>query len=561
MIELRQNLKRAAASFYRAAIYKRRENSMKQHVTRTLVTFLLAAAMVLSLTITAFAGEASQYAEEVDKSTLPRIIITTDLEVDDMNGILLSLMYSTDYDLAGIVWTAGMFHFNGDGEHTLEEITPNYRCEGGTAGHTVEYIGQVKEFRPVEPEFLERIITDKYARDYVYLSQNNPNYPTPEYLMSIAKEGNVEFEGDYREETEGSQLIYDCIMDDDPRELVIMHWGGINTTVRALYSIYEDYHDTDEWDAVLEKVVNKVRLNGHGEDNCYEDSKIAEMFPGLQDNRRDGYASLGNYFQNVKLGDGPFPFIGTNETLNPYYQAEYLTDAFKFNHGALLGEFHLMGDGQVIYGEPMHYQYGLKTYIDWSEGAELGWGDGAVDFTRMDMDRYDWMCCQFGCNSYVDLGLRQGVSHSEDKYTIALFDDLAARADWAIMAPEECNHAPVITAETLDITAKAGDVVSLSAAAEDPDGNELAASWWIPVGSCTYGVEPPAEGESSGDSSGASNEKAAQISISAADGFETQVTVPEDAQPGDMIVVNLEVHDQNVERPITRYAQFFITVE
>ena len=44
------------------------------------------------------------------------------------------------------------------------------------------------------------------------------------------------------------------------------------------------------------------------------------------------------------------------------------------------------------------------------------------------------------------------------------------------------------------------------------DGNELAASWWIPVGSCTYGVEPPAEGESSGDSSGASNEKAAQIS-------------------------------------------------
>ena len=58
---------------------------------------------------------------EVDKSTQPRVIITTDLEIDDMNGILLSLLFSNDYDLAGIVWTAGKFHFSGDGEHTLQE--------------------------------------------------------------------------------------------------------------------------------------------------------------------------------------------------------------------------------------------------------------------------------------------------------------------------------------------------------------------------------------------------------------------------------------------------------
>lgn len=562
---------------------------------------VLTAAMGLTMTTAAFAGEAAE-AETVDKSTLPRIIITTDLEVDDQNGLLLSLLYSTDYDLAGIVHTAGQFHFTGDGEHTLEEITPNYRCEATTAGGAVEYAGQLKEFRPVEPGFLERIITVSYAKDYEKLSQNNPNYPTPEYLMSIAKEGNVQFEGDYREETEGSQLIYDCIMDDDPRELVIQHWGGINTTVRALYSIYEDYHDTDEWDAVLEKVVNKVRLSGHGEDNCFEDSGIAEMFPGLQDVQRDGYAGVGNYFQPVMIGEGALPFIGTSPEINSYYQAEYLQDAFKFNTGMLMGEFHLMGDGQVIYGEPYIYQYGLITYIDWATAGTEGWGPEALAaFPRIDLDRYDWMCCQFGCNSYVDLGLRQGISHGEDHYTAVMMEDIAARAQWAVNDPENCNHAPVVTAENLDITAKAGETIALSGSAEDPDGNELTATWWIPDSSCTYGKEEgesdstsaeaaneeaePAEeaaseGESAGEEAGDSEEgestgeeaadsegdssgveAAPALSVTNTEGWETEITIPENAQSGDIIVVNLEVKDTGVERPMTRFAQFIITVE
>ena len=64
-------------------------------------------------------------AVKVDKSQQARILITTDLEADDMNGVILSLMYADQYDLAGIVWTAGMFHFNGDHSlHALGQITP-----------------------------------------------------------------------------------------------------------------------------------------------------------------------------------------------------------------------------------------------------------------------------------------------------------------------------------------------------------------------------------------------------------------------------------------------------
>ena len=193
-------------------------------------------------------------AVKVDKSTQPRILITTDLEVDDMNGVLLSLMYADHYDLAGIVWTAGMFHFSGDGgKHTLGQITPNYRCNAQHCEHRVKTPADLTEYRPVDPTWLGRVL-DYYEEDYKLLSKNNPNYPTPEYVRSITKVGNIEFEGDYRFETEGSNFIVDIIMDDDMRPLYIQHWGGINTTVRALYTIYEKYHGTPEWDAVLAKV-------------------------------------------------------------------------------------------------------------------------------------------------------------------------------------------------------------------------------------------------------------------------------------------------------------------
>ena len=273
-------------------------------------------------------------AEKMDRSTLPRVLITTDLEVDDQNGILLTLLFADQFDLAGIVWTAGMFHFNGDGTHTLAEITPHYRCEATTAGGTVENAGQLKSYRPVDPGLLTRLIDVSYRADYEFLSRNSPNYPTPDELLGIAKTGNVEFEGDYRFETEGSELIKSCILDDDPRPLCIQHWGGINTTVRALISIYEQYHDTPEWDSVRDKVVAKVRLDRSGEDHCRADSRIDELFPGLQDYDWHGYGNYGNYFQaapagkyraKMKMGEREIEIpLGTNERLNPYYRGEYL---------------------------------------------------------------------------------------------------------------------------------------------------------------------------------------------------------------------------------------------
>lgn len=385
------------------------------------------------------------------------------------------------------------------------------------------------------------------------MSKNNPNYPTPAYIRSITKVGNMEFEGDYRFETDGSKHIVQCIMDDDMRPLYIQHWGGINTTVRALYSIYEKYHGTAEWEKVLAKVTAKVRIGGNGEDNCRKDSKIDELFPGLQNGGYTmGFFSYGSFFAASYNSDRK-----ASEELQPYLHADFILDAYKKGHGKLPEQIWLMGEGRSIYGEPIIYNYGLITYMDWGKSAELGWGPASmIGMKRADFKPNDWSICQFGCASFINIGLRSDVVNrnpqfmgptpehfkKSNHYTIVMWEELAARADWAIAEPKDCNHAPEVTAKQLDFKAKAGDKVSLSGEAKDPDGNKLTATWWVPAFSCTY-KEGKAEG----------------LSVTATSGYKTDFTIPVDAKIGDKFVVNLEVKD-NAKRPMTRFAQYVITV-
>lgn len=476
----------------------------------------------------------------VDKSQQPRVLITTDLECDDMNGVILSLMYADQYDLAGIVWTAGMYHFQGDGGlHTLGQVTPHFRCNAQHCEHRVKTAADLTEYRPVDPTWLPRIL-DCYEADYQLMSKNNPNYPTPEYIRSVTKVGNIEFEGDYRFETEGSNFIVDVILDDDPRPVTIQHWGGINTTVRALYTIYERYHGTPEWESILKKVTDKVRIGGSGEDNCRADSKIDEMFPGLQNGGYGfGFFSYGSFFSASKNAPNR-----AAEELQPYMHAPWNLEAYKQNHGKLPEQIWLMAEGRAIYGEPIIYNYGLIDYMDWATSAELGWGPESLKGrARADYEPYSWAFCQFGCAGFIDIGLRSDVNNrGNSHYTIVMWEELAARADWAICEPQDCNHAPIVNAGQRDLTAAAGQTVTLTGSAKDPDGDKLTTQWYVPATACTYG-----QGKAEG------------LTVSSQTGWTTNFTVPADAKPGDKLVVNLEVRDE-AERPMTRFAQYVITV-
>lgn len=70
-----------------------------------------------------------------------------------------------------------------------------------------------------------------------------------------------------------------------------------------------------------------------------------------------------------------------------------------------------------------------------------------------------------------------------------------------------------------------------------------------PAGSCTYAARVGEDG------------KQADFTLPVeADGYAATFTVPADATAGDRFVINLEVQDE-AERPMTRFAQFVITVE
>lgn len=510
-----------------------------------------------------------------DKTEQARIIITTDGECDDQNSLRHILLYANDFDIAGIVYSASKFHFQGDGEGTtLREAVGTWTCEAEMNG-LAEDAGALTEFRPQEMGWVEDVIENEYGKDYKYLVQNDPNYPSPDYLLSVTKVGNVEFEGDVREESEGSELIVQCILDDDPRPLYIQSWGGFNTVARALLSIAEDYQDTDQWDEIYNKVCDKVIIQGHGQDTTWEDY-ISALYPDLL----TWTAQTSSY--------GYFSAQTAPENVRHMFQADWLTENVKFNHGKLMENYHLMGDGAYYYGEPDFYQYGQITYVDWSLA-------GIPNFPRFEFEQYDWLA-EGDSGLWIPLipvGLRglenqnygtwggrislsRGVEANSDpsdplgggkstpanregtydeydyvtgtvgtfsgaRFLQQLQEDWAARCDWAVNTYENCNHAPVVGAKVLDLYAAPGQVVTLEGTAEDPDGDSLRTEWWVYEEASEY----------SGNYTG--------LMVWDNDELNTKFTVPQDAVPGDYINIVLEVKD-DAAAPFTRYAQVIVHV-
>ena len=193
---------------------------------------------------------------------LTRVIVTTDMEVDDMNSLVHLALYLNLLDVEAVVYTASQYHFLGDGVRALGEVNPHWRTKGrrsyewAVVPHEPDPLaGELREYRPFPEHWIESLWSNEYTQAWPQLQANaaaagEPPFPTPAQMIERTFVGNVAFEGDVREETEGSHVIADAIMDDDPRTLWLLSWGGMNTIVRALMSIAERYRATPEWPAV-----------------------------------------------------------------------------------------------------------------------------------------------------------------------------------------------------------------------------------------------------------------------------------------------------------------------
>ena len=117
----------------------------------------------------------------------------------------------------------------------------------------------------MEVNWVYDLLRNEYSEVYPNLIQHDPDYPSPGELIERTKIGNIQFEGDYREPTEGSDYIVEILLDDDMRDLYLQAWGGTNTIARALLSIEETYKDTDQWEEIQAKVNQKAVIISWGD--------------------------------------------------------------------------------------------------------------------------------------------------------------------------------------------------------------------------------------------------------------------------------------------------------
>ena len=129
-----------------------------------------------------------------------RVIVSTDIggtDPDDFQSMVHLLVYADCLDIEGLVSSP---YGLGRKEHLLEVI-------------------------------------DCYENDYANLKTYSDQYPTPDALRAITKQGETErapYAG-VRRSTEGSQWIVECARRDDPRPLHVLVWGGIEDLSQALH--------------------------------------------------------------------------------------------------------------------------------------------------------------------------------------------------------------------------------------------------------------------------------------------------------------------------------------
>jgi hypothetical protein len=130
----------------------------------------------------------------------PRVIVSTDIggtDPDDMQSMVHFLLYADMFDVDGLISSP---YGHGRQDHIF---------------HVLEH----------------------YARDYSNLTTHSKEYPTPDALRAITRQGAIDSSGPagFERPTAGSNWIVQCARRPDPRPLYVLVWGGIDDLAQALH--------------------------------------------------------------------------------------------------------------------------------------------------------------------------------------------------------------------------------------------------------------------------------------------------------------------------------------
>jgi hypothetical protein len=443
----------------------------------------------------------------------PRVIVTSDGEIDDECSMVRFLLYANEWDIEGIVTSSSQYHWQG------------HRWAGD--GWVDPYL-------------------KAYAQVYSNLVKHDPAYPTPEYLRELTVLGNVKAEGEMDEVTAGSQLIAKVLLDKtDDRPIWLQAWGGPNTIARALKTIEEGHPER------MEEVAKKIRFFFIWEQDSTYQSYIRPRWGkfGIPTIISDQFLAIAYDRQRRAIP----------REMEQYFSAEWMNQNILQDHGPLLALYKAHDDGRFrSEGDSPSFLHCIDTglrnleYPDWG-----GWGGRYVRVRE---------------NTWLDPVLESGYKYPEGRWYSstawgrqrareeiandqalmaylkpmwrwinALQNDLAARADWCVKSYTKANHPPVAKlAHAIDLKARPGQKVSLNAeGSADPDGDALSYHWWQYQEADTY------EGT---------------IDIVDARKPDASFMVPGGAAEGKTIHIVCEVTD-NGTPPLTRYQRVVVEIE
>jgi hypothetical protein len=520
----------------------------------------------LLVALAACATSSSPIASGADApaSYRPRVVVTTDAELDDANSLIRYLLYSTDFRTEGLIYASSGFHWKGDGSGKKLSVPNREYSRFGLN------LCPCASWRWAPDEHFIDLAVATYEQVYANLRVHDRNYPTPAELKSKIRWGNVEFDGDIAQDTPGSDRIKALLLDDEPGPVYLLAWGGQSTIARALKSIQEQYSAQPEWPAIYRKVSRKAILSPSGDQDDTYANYIKPNWPDI----RTLPAGAGG----VALGYGA---QGTASAENAVYYSAGWTRENISSLGPLGALYRVWGDGkQMVQGDIFDYfglsgytadQLKAKGYIVWTpprtkseflgEGDTFtflnllanglrayedempgGWaGRGLSSSTLQGAGQFE------AINSYDDLLRLQeraaaaGRPPSPDpNFTPAAQNDLAARVRWSVTPTYAgANHEPRVTIRgSSRISARAGETFRLQGVVSDPDENAVTVRWWQWKEMGTY---------------------PGRVTLTNPSALTTSLLVPSDASAGQTTHLILEATD-NGTPPLTRYQRVIISV-
>jgi len=443
----------------------------------------------------------------------PRVIVTSDGEIDDECSLVRFLLYANEWDIEGIITSSSQYHWHGHKWAGDDWVQP--------------YL-------------------DAYAKVHPNLVKHDSEYPTAEYLQERTFLGNVEAEGEMDVITPGSQHIVKVLLDEsDNRPVWLQAWGGPNTIARALRTIEEEHPEK------MPCAADKIRFFFIWEQDSTYQAYIRPRWGRYEIPTiiSDQFEAIAYRWDQVQPMD-----------MKKYFVGAWMKQHILNNHGPLCelyrakenGDFRSEGDSPAFLHTIVTGLRNLES-PDWG-----GWGGRYVrvrENTWLDpvpVAGYVYPAGRWYSNSaWGRNSLRKGTTTTEEqrrdyfkpmwRWTDALQNDFAARADWCVKSYEEANHPPVVVlGHAADLGMRPGATVEMSAeGTNDPDGDELEYRWW----------QYPEAGSYDGS-----------IELRDAGKKDASFTIPGDAGRGKTIHIICEVTDSGTPQ-LTRYQRVVVEIE